>query len=229
MEISKRLQAVASLVQGKTIADIGTDHGYVPLYLWQNKQITRALACDINEGPLSRAQQNIKAYGAEHEIETRLGSGLLPVQKGEVETAIIAGMGGMLICRILHESPEVVQGLSEMVLSPQHDIQEVRQHIWQIGFCIDQEMIVQEDGKRYHILHCIPGTETNVSRAAFAYGGQLLAKKDPLLWEELMQEKKKYLSLKEKLAQSETQKASMRYMELLEHLDIIEEAEAWYK
>lgn len=229
MEISKRLQAVAALVQSKTVADIGTDHGYVPLYLWQNKKITYALACDINAGPLSRAKQNIQAYGAERTIETRLGSGLLPVQKGEVETAILAGMGGMLICRILHNSPEVVQGLSELVLSPQHDIQEVRQHIWQIGFCIDDEVMVQEDGKTYHILHCIHGTETNTSRAAFAYGGKLLEKKDPLLWEELMQEKKKYLSLKEKLAQNETQKASMRYMEVLEHLDIIKEAETWYK
>ncbi len=229
MEISKRLQAVASLVQCKTVADIGTDHGYVPLYLWQQKKITYALACDLNAGPLSRAKSNIEAYGAAQQIETRLGSGLLPVHPGEVETAIIAGMGGMLMCRILHESPDVVQRLCEMVLSPHQDIQEVRQHIWQIGFCIDNEIMMQEDGKKYHILHCIPGRETETSRAAFAYGGQLLARKDPLLWEELMQDKQKYLALQQKLSKEKTQNASIRYMEIQEHLAIIEEAESWYR
>ena len=97
MDISKRLQAVAGLVTRRSMADIGTDHGYVPLYLYEQRKIDRALACDLNKGPLEKAKENIAAMGAGGAIETRLGSGLLPVHTGEVESAVIAGMGGMLI------------------------------------------------------------------------------------------------------------------------------------
>ena len=95
MDISKRLRTVASLVRCETMADIGTDHGYVPLYLYEQGKIKKALACDLNPGPLEKARENIQKMGAGQVIETRLGSGLTPVAPGEVECAVIAGMGGM--------------------------------------------------------------------------------------------------------------------------------------
>src|SRR5699024_8275793 len=94
MEISKRLRTVAELVSGRTVADIGTDHGYVPLYLYEQGKIEKALACDINRGPLEKAKENIASAKAERVVEARLGSGLTPVRIGEVESAVIAGMGG---------------------------------------------------------------------------------------------------------------------------------------
>ena len=75
MDISKRLQAVAGLVTRRSMADIGTDHGYVPLYLYEQRKIDKALACDLNKGPLEKAKENIAAMGAGDAIETRLGSG----------------------------------------------------------------------------------------------------------------------------------------------------------
>ena len=106
MELSKRLEMVAGLVTQERIADIGTDHGYVPIYLYKQGRIKKAYACDVRKGPLEKCRKNIALYGAEDVIETRLGSGLTPLKAGEAETAIMAGMGGMLIVHILQDSPE---------------------------------------------------------------------------------------------------------------------------
>ena len=105
MELSKRLEMVAGLVTQERIADIGTDHGYVPIYLYKQGRIKKAYACDVRKGPLEKCKKNIALYGAEDVIETRLGSGLTPLRPGEAETAIMAGMGGMLIVHILQDSP----------------------------------------------------------------------------------------------------------------------------
>ena len=112
MELSKRLEMVAGLVTQERIADIGTDHGYVPIYLYKQGRIKKAYACDVRKGPLEKCRKNIALYGAEDVIETRLGSGLTPLRPGEAETAIMAGMGGMLIVHILQDSPEVADILT---------------------------------------------------------------------------------------------------------------------
>ncbi len=229
MDISKRLQAVAGLVTRRSMADIGTDHGYVPLYLYEQRKIDRALACDLNKGPLEKAKENIAAMGAGNAIETRLGSGLLPVHTGEVESAVIAGMGGMLICRILKESEDVAKSLKEWILSPQHDLDAVRQTVWDFGFAIDEEIMVKEDGKYYHIFRCIPGEEREKTPASLFYGGRLLEKQDPILWEELTREEAQYEKVAEGLRQSGTKKAAERLAEIEEKLAVIKEAKAWYK
>ena len=109
MDISRRLELVANLVTHNVIADIGTDHGYVPIYLYKQGKIKKAYACDVRTGPLEKCKQNIALYGAEDVIETRLGSGLIPLHPGEAETAIMAGMGGMLIVHILEDWPYLRQ------------------------------------------------------------------------------------------------------------------------
>lgn len=229
MDISKRLQAVAGLVTRRSMADIGTDHGYVPLYLYEQGKIDRALACDLNKGPLEKAKENIAAMGAGNAIETRLGSGLLPVHTGEVESAVIAGMGGMLICRILKESEDVAKILKEWILSPQHDLDAVRQTVWDFGFAIDEEIMVKEDGKYYHIFRCVPGEEKEKTSASLFYGGRLLEKQDPILWEELTREEAQYEKVAEGLRQSGTPKAAERLAEIEEKLAVIKEAKVWYK
>ena len=113
MELSKRLQAVADLVTAHyKLADIGTDHAYIPIYLTQQKKITEAVALDVNEGPLQRAEEHIRENGLEAEIETRLSNGFQALQPGEVQSAVIAGMGGGLVIRILTEGTEGVRSVS---------------------------------------------------------------------------------------------------------------------
>ena len=112
MELSRRLYAVASLVtEGASVADIGTDHGYIPIYLMQNEIVSKAIAMDINGGPLERARMHIVGHGLKGKIETRLSNGLEALAPGEVYTMIAAGMGGCLIIRILEECMEVVKSL----------------------------------------------------------------------------------------------------------------------
>lgn len=229
MEISKRLQAVADLVSYPIVADIGTDHGYVPLYLYENGKIEKAFACDLNKQPLEKAKQNIKAANAEQSIETRLGSGLTPIAPHEAQTAVIAGMGGMLVLHILQDSKETVDSLQELILSPQHDIDKVRKYVHTIGFAIKQEIMIKEDGKYYHILQCQKGEEQYQTETAYQYGERLLMEKDALLWEQLEIEQKQYENVQKTLENSGTEKATERLEEIKQKLQWIKEAKAWYK
>ena len=100
--LSKRLKAVASLVKkGSSVADVGTDHGYIPVYLIENDIVSSAIAMDINEKPLASCQALVKSKGLENKIQTRLSNGLENLKRGECDTVIIAGMGAELIVDIL--------------------------------------------------------------------------------------------------------------------------------
>lgn len=224
MELSKRLKLVASMVSHETIADIGTDHGYVPIYLYLQGKIRKAYACDVREGPLEKCRANILLYGAAEFIETRLGSGLLPLQPKEAETAIMAGMGGMLIVHILQDSPAVVDSLRELVLSPQRDFAEVRRYLHQIGFAIKEEYLLKEDNKPYVVMRCEKEAERYDRRIDYLYGKKLLEKKDPLLKELLLHEEEKYSRLFENLKQNLTENAQKRLPEVEEKLALMREA-----
>lgn len=139
MDISKRLQAVAGLVTRRSMADIGTDHGYVPLYLYEQGKIDKALACDLNKGPLEKAKENIAAMGQETPSKPVWAADFCPYIQ-EVESAVIAGMGGMLICRILKESEGVAKSLKEWILSPQHDLDAVRQTVWDLALPLTRKL-----------------------------------------------------------------------------------------
>ena len=94
MELSKRLMAVACLVTpGNRLADVGTDHGYIPIYLIKENRIPHAIAMDVNRGPLLRAQEHIRMEGLEERIETRLSDGMKMLLPTEADTVVIAGMG----------------------------------------------------------------------------------------------------------------------------------------
>ena len=123
MELSKRLYAVASLVtEGASVADIGTDHGYIPIYLMKEGIASKVIALDINKGPLERARLHIVGNGLKGQIETRLSDGLCKVMPGEVDTMIAAGMGGALVIKILTEGKKVVDSLTACILQPQSEI-----------------------------------------------------------------------------------------------------------
>ena len=127
MELSKRLQAVADLVtEGASVADIGTDHGYIPIYLIEHNIAGKVIALDINRGPLERARMHVVGHGLKGKIETRLSDGLEKVLPGEVDTMIAAGMGGGLVIKILTEGYPVVEILDTMILQPQSEIGKVK-------------------------------------------------------------------------------------------------------
>ena len=139
MELSKRLQAVADLVTpGLRIADIGTDHAYVPVYLLSEGKNPSGIAMDINVGPLERARKHIGELLTDGELKTRLSDGMKELKTGEVQCAVIAGMGGGLVIKILSESREVADSLQECVLQPQSELEKVR------TFLLEEQKICEE-------------------------------------------------------------------------------------
>ncbi len=152
--LSKRLSCLAGMVsQGAVLADIGTDHGYIPIDLVQSGRICRAFAMDIGKGPLLRAKGHITACGLEEYITLRLSDGVSGLVPGEADAILIAGMGGGVTLHILKEGRAVVAAANELILQPQSEIEKVRAYLLQSGYAIDRERIVFEDGKYYPMFH----------------------------------------------------------------------------
>lgn len=153
MKLTPRLQKIVEQVAtGHRVADIGTDHGYIPIYLLKNKISPFVIAGDINEKPLESAENNIKKYGFSNQAETRLGSGLSVLMPGEVDTAIIAGMGGLLISDLLEASKEVVKSINTLILQPMQAQSELRKYLVSNDFIIEKDILVKEDHHIYEII-----------------------------------------------------------------------------
>ena len=160
MKLSERMKAVAAMVtNGNVLADVGTDHGYVPIMLVNRGFIPSAIAMDINEGPLQRARENIIANQLQEKIDTRLSDGVSALSDGEVESIVIAGMGGELTIRILTEGESVCRSVKELILQPQSDIQKVRKFLREHGYRIVDENMVYEEQKYYSVMKVIPVEE----------------------------------------------------------------------
>ncbi len=154
MELSSRLKQIADRVrEDSVVADIGTDHAYIPIYLHQNNKVKKSYACDISKGPLENAVRNIRNYNLEDSIETRLSNGLEKINlEDEVDTIIVAGMGGMLIIDILKAKPEVVEQADMLILQPQKSASSLRKYLHQINFFIQDDTILLDDGRYYNII-----------------------------------------------------------------------------
>ena len=230
MELSKRLHAVASLVtEGASVADIGTDQGYIPIYLIEKGISPRAIAMDINRGPLKRAKIHIRERGMEEVIETRLSDGLSALLPGETDTMIAAGMGGGLVIRILDGNPEVTQSLKEFILQPQSEIRKVREYLSRNGYLTVAEDMVEEDGKFYPMMKVVHGKESVHDEAELLYGRKLLEARHPVLYRYLMREKGMKQKIREGLLTQGGSRSRQRLMELEEELALTELALERYR
>ena len=145
--LSPRLQAAMDFAKEtphKTFADIGTDHAYLPIAAIQSGICKTAIACDIHPGPLEIANKNIQEARLTSQIETRLGDGLAPLQPGEADCIVIAGMGGMRIWGILQEGMHQARAAKRLILQPQHDTMLLRKNLHMAGFDIEDEHLVRE-------------------------------------------------------------------------------------
>ena len=237
VKISNRLTTAAALVtQGYTLADVGTDHGYIPIYLLQQEKIPSAIAMDINEGPLERAKEHIALYGLQAYIQTRLSDGVAALKPGEVEAVLIAGMGGGLIMHILKDGEKVCQSAKELILQPQSEIERVREFLREEGYTILAEDMVYEDGKFYPMMKVqYQGENENAQKASEVlklsdlYGGLLLQNRHPVLKTFLEKEKLIYTGIKENLAkQPVSEKIRMRHAEVEDILHYNELALQFY-
>lgn len=190
MQLSKRLMAVAKMVTPtKSIADIGCDHGYIPIYLVQEGIVKKALAMDVNIGPLESAKENIGIHKCEATITTRRSDGLAALAANEVEGIVIAGMGGNLMMKILSEGKAVLQTVKELILQPQSEIAEVRAFLQANGYAIVAEDMICEDDKYYPMMKVIHGEMNLIREIDFIYGPCLLKDKNQVLKHFLEKEK----------------------------------------
>lgn len=203
MELSKRLQAVADLLnvedeswisqnQGKecnqiTVADVGCDHGYIPIYLVEHKKVVHAIAMDVNQGPLEKAKEHINNHKMSTYIETRLSDGLSALGQGEANVVMIAGMGGGLVLRILEQGRNLWDSIDGFILQPQSEIGKVRTYLWEQGFTFAAENMVLEDGKYYPMMRvAYRGNISNENKPRYSdvdleYGPILLRNAHPVL------------------------------------------------
>ena len=225
MQLSERLSTVASMVTaGNCLADVGTDHGYVPIYLYERNIIPRAIAMDVNKGPLERAALHIAESGMKERIETRFSDGLTALKAGEADSIVIAGMGGPLMIRILSAYPEVTASAKELILQPQSEISEVRIWLYEQGYEIIEEHMVFEDGKYYPMFKAVKNPEAEkLTDLEYKYGKISVLGEPEVLRAYLVREIANKQNILQKLSEETTEKSKGRAMEIKALLAELEE------
>ena len=234
IKLSKRMKAVAAMVtSGGVLADVGTDHGYIPIALIQRQKIKSAIAMDINKGPLARAQDNIASARLGDYIQTRLSDGVAALGEGEADSILIAGMGGELVIHILSEGEKVCKAASELILQPQSDIRKVREYLRLHHYKIVDEDMICEDGKYYPMMRVINVESDNAwmkmdeqTRVACdIYGPLLLRNGNPVLRRFLVRQHRQLTQILQTLqAQTLSEKIETRIAEVSEDLQYNESA-----
>lgn len=158
LELSPRLQLLADWVPtGAKLADVGTDHAYLPVWLVLQGRIDFAIASDLRKGPLERAKQAGQLYGVGEKVSFRLCAGLEGITPYEVDTVAIAGMGGETIVQILQAAPWTKEPPATLLLQPMSRSETLRQYLMEHGYAIVREQLVADRGVVYPVLEVRPG------------------------------------------------------------------------
>lgn len=153
MVISERLKIIGGYVrQGSRVADIGTDHGLLPIWLVENKTVPFAVASDLREGPASVARKNAAKAGLSERMDVRVGNGLALVSPDEVDDIVIAGMGGETIVEILSAAPWVQDTHYRLILQPMSHAEILREWLYQSGFYTETETLFHDGGRSYVLI-----------------------------------------------------------------------------
>lgn len=164
------------------VCDIGTDHGYLAVELIIKNKCSRVIGADIGEGPLKAAQKNALRFNVLDKIELRQGDGLEPIESGEMDTLIIAGMGGELIGKILLKDLEKAQSANILILQPMNHVDDLREFLYNNGFDIIDEELSREDRRIYNIIVAkYDGIKREKTPFHIYIGEILLKNQDPLL------------------------------------------------
>jgi len=220
--LSKRMQTLVDFVSGDSIADIGCDHAFVSLKLMMTGKAKRVIAMDVRTGPLEIARQNITRYGYQDEISVRLSDGFEKLEAGEADCAVIAGMGGLLMVRILKDGKLHTDKGIALVLQPQSEIDELRKYLQEIHYDVVEEEMLLDEGKYYTVMKAtkaegdiIPYTDTE-----FLYGRCLIRNKHKVLQDYLTEQIRKQEALLASLQDVNTDSARLRMESLKLELQV---------
>ncbi|WP_349407855.1 tRNA (adenine(22)-N(1))-methyltransferase TrmK [Pseudalkalibacillus sp. SCS-8] len=225
--ISKRLEKVTTYIPaGSTIADIGSDHAYLPCYSVQQGIIQHAIAGEVNEGPYQSALSQVKALGLEDRIEVRLGDGLEVISPNEVSVVVIAGMGGQLISNILNRGKDRLSGVNRLILQPNMGAKFIRQWMEANGWVLTAESILEEDEKIYEILVAVRSDDPmELSEAERLLGPFLMEEKNETFQKKWKREKNNWERIAEQLEQAiQSEEIIERKRDILKKIKFVTEA-----
>lgn len=175
--LTPRLRMIAALVPpSESVCDIGTDHGYVAIFLAKAGRAKKVIAADIKKGPLLQAEKNIALFDVSDKVETRLSDGFAAIQQGEAQTCIIAGMGGETIASILENE----KGCENFILQMQTGHAYLRDYLCKNGYIITEEAIAKEGRKMYTALLAKRGESSPLTLIQKEIGPYLIAERPPL-------------------------------------------------
>ncbi len=220
MVLKGRLKLIYDMIPTCDIlSDIGTDHALLPAYALLNGRCKKAIACDIRPGPLERASRTLKKYMLENSMELRLGSGLEPVGEQEADVIVMAGMGGILITRLIEESILKAKKANCILLQPMTDQELIRPFLWRQGFEIKDERLIREGDKLYQVILVFYSGKIRNNWRSFdeIIGEKLIENKDPLLkdWLKDRIKKQKRVVLGLKTAKTDIDRAQLSNSEKL--------------
>lgn len=211
--LTPRLQAVAEEIpQGSRLADVGTDHAYLPAFLALQGRCPRIIATDLRAGPLTRAKETVERYNLQDTVTLRLCSGLAAVDEAEVDAVSITGMGGEVILGILQAAPWVKNKLC--VVQPMSSAEDLRRGLGGVGLRVAKETLVREGRTLYVVLTLMPGAEGTLTAAESRVGRRENHIGDPLWGEYLTRHYEKAKRALNGLKKSQRQEDIARMAEL---------------
>lgn len=224
MKISKRLATIAALVpSGSRLADIGTDHAYLPLYLVTEGIVSFAVAGEVNPGPFRAAGEALARVGLAGKIDLRFGDGLAVLAPGEVDTAVIAGMGGSTMVEILSARADITASLTRLILQPMQAAGAVRRWLAESGWRIVAETLVEEDGRLFEIIAAEQGGGGDYDPIMYDVGPLLWVRRHPLLPAHLTALLAQACRVAAEMAASPQAAASAKYREYSERIARLED------
>lgn len=224
-KLSKRLAMVASFVpSGAVVADIGSDHAYLPCYLVHKGIATRAVAGEVVKGPYESAVKQVRIEGLTDKITVRMADGLAAVEEQDgVNTVTIAGMGGPLIVSILEKHPQALKSVTRLILQPNIHAKAIREWALNHGWAIQDEVILEEDGKVYEIIVLQHG-DMKLTEVQILLGPNLINEKSTVFVEKWSREIANWQRVQQAIAQAEqTPENEAKSKELSHLINIVQE------
>ncbi len=224
MKLSDRLQKIADFVPRNTIVgDIGTDHGYIPIYLRENGISKIVIATDISQSSLNKIIESVNEVDHIDHIDIRLGDGLEPIKPFEIDTVVMAGMGGLLICDILDKDKEKRDSITHFILQPNVASKELRKYLYDNNFEIIDEVLAKEEDRFYEIIYAKKGKAYVTEDIYYEIGEKLIINRDPLLEEFIKNRIGTIEQILRELEGKNTDKAQERYQQLSKKVIELEE------
>ncbi|AWE06816.1 tRNA (adenine(22)-N(1))-methyltransferase TrmK [Lysinibacillus sp. 2017] len=225
-KLSKRLEKVASFVPtGAIVADIGSDHAYLPCYLVHKGIAARAVAGEVVKGPYESAVRQVRTEGLSEKITVRMADGLAAVEESDKVSAVtIAGMGGPLIVSILEKHPHALKTVTRLILQPNIHAKTIREWALGHGWALQDEVILEEDGKVYEVLVLQRGP-MKLTEAEILLGPKLMVSKSPVFVEKWSREVANWKRVQQAIAAAEpTPENEAKHQELAHLIELVQEA-----